>query len=787
MSPLDRKLIRDLLQMKGQALAICMVIASGVATFVMSLSTLESLRLTQTTYYDRYRFADVFAQVKRAPDTLEPRIAEIPGVALVQTRIAAEVNLDVPGLPEPAIGRLISVPDRHRPLLNELHLRSGRYLEPGATGEVLVSDAFAEAHGLTGGDSVTAIINGRRQRLHIVGIVLSPEYIIQIRAGELIPDQRRFGVFWMRETELEAAYDMQGAFNDVALSLMRGASESDVIQRLDQLLEPYGGVGAYGRDDQMSHRLVSDEIRQLRGMGLIAPIIFLSVAAFLLNVVLSRQINTQREQIAALKAFGYFKYEIGLHYLKFVLLLAIAGLIVGTVVGVWMGRGLTNLYTQFYRFPVFHFHLDPGVVASALLISLTAGVAGTWRSVRRAVNLPPAEAMRPEPPATFRATFVERLGLGRFLAQTTRMILRQLEREPLKALLSCVGIAMAVAVLVLGNFTRDAIDYMIEFQFHLSQRQDVQVTLVEPTTGRGIHDIAQLPGVLDAEPFRAVAGRLRSGHISRRVGIMGLDPDRRLFLVLDNQAEPVELPPEGITLSEKLAELLGVRPGDLVTIEVMEGERPVLQVPVAALIADFSGLNAYMDIRALQTLMREGNTLSGAFATVDPNRIDQLYLELKSTPRVAAVNVKQAMIQTFIDTIAENQLRMQTFNVIFASIIAFGVVYNTARISLTERSRELATLRVIGFTRMEISAILLGELAVLTLAAIPLGLVMGYGFAAFVALGLDTEMYRIPLVIERSTYAFAALVIVLASAFSGLIVRRRLDHLDLVAVLKSRE
>ena len=795
MRALDRKFLRDLWAIKGQVVAICMVIAAGVATFVLSLSTLESLRWSKDTYYERYRFAHVFTHVKRAPNSLALRIASIPGVARVQTRITVDVTLDVerdatldvPRMVEPAVGRLISIPERRAPQLNDLHLRRGRYIAAGRANEVLVSESFAVEHGLEPGAEVVAIINGRRQRLEIVGIALSPEYIIQIPPGSLMPDNRRFGVFWMGYDGLAAALDMEGAFNDVSLTLMHGASEPEVIRQLDQLTATYGSIGAYGRADHVSHTYISDEIRQLRSMGVIGPAIFLSVAAFLLNIVLSRLINTQREQIAALKAFGYTRREVRRHYIKMILAIPMIGVVLGTGTGAWMGRGLTQLYTRFYRFPVAEYHLDESVVVLALAISFSAAIIGTMAAVQRAVKLPPAEAMRPEPPATYRRTLVERLGLGGILPQATRMILRQMERHPFKSAISCLGIATGVAVLILGSFMKDSLDYIMDFQFRLAQRQDLMIAFVEPTSPHVLHDVKHLPGVIRCEPFRSVPSRLHVGHRSRRVGIMGLPSQNSLFRLIDQDERVVGIPDEGLLLSSKLAELLDARVGDMITVKILEGERAERSIPVAALITEFSGTNAYMNLRALTRMLREGPNLGGAFLTFDPRHEESLYRALKETPQIAGITIKAAALQSFEDTLAENLLRMTTFNIIFASIIACGVVYNSARISLSERSRELATLRVIGFTRQEISAILLGELAILTLLALPLGMVMGYGFAAFAALGLDTELNRIPLVVKTATFGFAGVVIVIATMVSGLLVRRQLDHLDLVQVLKSKE
>ena len=786
-SSLDRKLLRDLWRIKGQAVAITAVIACGIATFVMSLSTLSSLEWTRATYYNRYRFAHVFTHLKRAPETLKARLEDIPGIAHVQTRIVMDVTLDVEGLLEPAVGRLISIPDRKTRSLNDIYLRQGRYIDPTRSGEVLVGESFAIAHDLRLGDSITAIINGSKQDLIVVGVALSPEYILQFKPGELLPDPKRFGVFWMGETQLASAFDMDGAFNDVTISVMRGANTDEVIRRLDDLTEPYGGTGAYDRDQQNSYRYLADEIEQLKGMSRIAPTIFLSVAAFLLNVVLSRVVKAQREQIAALKAFGYSKWEVGLHYLKLALVIVFVGTLLGTCVGAYFGKGLTSMYTEFYKFPIFEYFLPVHIVVAAASIGIGAAVLGVQASVRAAIALPPAEAMRPEPPAKYKKTLMERTGLGVLLSPSGRMIWRNLERRPWKAALSSLGIAMALAVLILGSFTTDALHYLINFQFRLAQRQDVMVTFVEPVVGGVQREIQKLPGVMQADFFRSVPSRLRHHHHDRRVGIMGLDGTSELFRLLDDQQRSVALPKDGLMLNTKLAELLHAELGDTITVEILEGQRGSYEVPLTALVTELGGLNAYMHVDAIHRLLQEGNHVSGAFLRVETPRLDELYSQLKETPTVAGVSVKSATLESFNETIANNLGKIRSFNIFFATIIAVGVVYNSARISLAERSRELATLRVIGFSNAEVSTILLGELAILTLVALPLGMLIGYGLAYQVALGLDTELYRIPLVVNPSTYATAALVVMIAAVGSGLLVRRGLGQLDLVAVLKTKE
>lgn len=788
MRALDRKLFRDLLQLRGQMVAVGLIVACGIASFVTAQSAYRSLKLSQSAYYERYRFARVFVQLKRAPQTLKPRLATIPGVAHVRTRVVVDVTLDVPGLDEPASGRLVSIPDQHLPMLNDLYLRRGRYIRPGRRNEVLVSEAFAEANALQPGDRLGAVINGRWQRLHIVGVALSPEYVYEISgAAAIFPDNKRFGVLWMERQALAAAFDMEGAFNDVVVSLAPHANQDDVITRLDRLLASYGGLGAYGRDQQTSHRFLRDEIASLQATATVVPSVFLGIAAFLLHVVLSRLIGTQRGQIAVLKAFGYGNAAIGWHYLKLVLSIVLIGTGLGVAVGLWWGKALTVTYARYYHFPLLRYEAGITVVGTAVLVSCVAAILGALSAVRGAVTLPPAVAMRPEPPARYRPTVIERLGLQNLLSPVGRMVLRHLERQPVRAGLSILGIAMAVAILILGRYFADALDRIVAVQFYHAQREDVSLVFREPLSARARYEVARLPGVLRAESFRTVPVRLRRGHRTYRSTITGLEAAGRLRRLSDQDFHDTALPPEGVVLTTKLAEILHVRPGQRLRVEVLEGARPVRRVVVAGLVDELVGVSAYMALPALNRLMREGRTVSGAFLAVDARAEKKLYALLKRTPAVAGVALRSAALEGFEDTVANSLGIFTSILTAFACIIAFGVIYNAARIALSERARDLASLRVLGFTRAEIAVMLLGEQAILTLVAIPLGCALGWGFAALMPQAYDSELFRLPVVVSRTTFAFACSVVVAAAVLSGLMVRRRLDRLDLVAVLKMRE
>lgn len=789
---LKRKLWRELRSSFGASLAISIVIAAGVAVFVMALSTLNFLNQTRQSYYDRYRFADVFAGANRVPNHVRDQISMIPGVSMVETRVVANVSITVPGMSEPASGRLVSLPVRSvtggSPVdgLNAIHLTRGRMPAWDTADEVVASEAFFLANRLRLGSTIQGLWNGRIQTMRIVGVALSPEYVFQIRPGDFLPDDRRFGVFWTSRLHMEAAFDMQGAFNDVSVRVMRGTSTRAVINRLDQILEPFGGIGAYDRSEQTSARFLSDEIKQLRATGWVVPTIFLGVAAFLLNVVLARRIELQRQAIAMLRAFGYGETRVAWHYLQYAIWVALAGAVAGCVIGTWLARGVSEMYSQFFRFPSFEFQASPPVMALAVLLSVTSGLAGGALAVVRVIQLQPADAMRPPAPSKYVHNWIDRLWQLLRLSPSTVMVLRRLRRRPFVTLFSMIGIGLATAVLMVSHFVLDAIDRMIELQFMVAQRQHIQVTFEFATAASTADELAKLDGVLAVEPFRAVAVRLGNGHLSQRTSILGLGQQRNLYRLLDHNSQPIRLPPQGIVLSDKLAALLEVTWGDQVWVEVLENRRQKVLVTVTGIATEFSGTNAYMDRDSLHRLLAEDRWVSGAFLRIDQRKRKSIYDDLQRLPRTAAVSVKAAALESIRETVRQSQAIMQTFNTLFASIIALGVIYNMAMISMTEQQRDLATLRVLGFTQREVSWMFLSELMVIAVVAVPLGWLMGLGLCYSTAKSFESDLYRIPLVITRTNLLLSAVVTLVSAGGSGLFVRRMLDRVNLVDVLKSQ-
>ena len=787
LTSLDRKLARDLWHIRGQVVAIAFVIGCGVATVVLALGTLNSLQETRDAYYERYRFADVFAQMKRAPTSLLGDLAAIDGVVRTESRIVHDVIIDVHGMEEPARGRVLSLPPSEGPHLNDLVIRVGRLPRPERTDEVVIHEAFADAHDYQPGDTFSANMNERRRELRIVGIALSPEYIYVIGPGDLVPDDRRFGVFWMNRKALEAIYDLKGAFNDVALSLARNVREEIVISQIDQLIDPYGGIGAVGREDQLSYAFLKSEIDQLATLANVMPPIFLAVAAFLLNLVIARLIQTEREQIGLMKAFGYTDYEIGFHYSKFVAAIVALGVGVGWGIGAWLGRGLTEMYAEFFRFPFLYYILEPRVFALGALVSAAAAGVGTYTAVNKAIRLAPAVAMKPPPPTTYSINFIERIGLIYGMSQPARMVLRHIIRWPLRSALTVIGISFSGALLVMTLFFLDSLDEMTEIFFFDGQRQDVSISLTSIRPDVVVTDALNLPSVMRAEAVRYVPVRLRHGARVERTVISGFDLDNSLQRLLDVNRQAVDIPEQGLMLTDSLADLLGAKAGDTVRIEVLEGRRPVIDIPVMRVTQQYIGSAAYMNRRVLNRLLKEGPVVSGINFQTDPAGEADLFAALKEMPALLGLAIKRTSLESFYATIREHMDTMIAAYIGFAAIIAIGVIYNAARISLSERGRELASLRVLGFTQAEVAFILAGELAVLTIAALPLSALLGYMLAALMVDMFNTDLYRLPFFIHPSTYGYAMLVILFSATGSAWIVLRRVANLDLVAVLKTRE
>ncbi len=787
LSMLNRKLLRDLWRIKGQAIAIVFVIAAGIALLVMSRGMVISLDETMRAYYEQNRFADVFVPVKRAPNHLLDDIRALDGVGDVDGRINGGGLVDLPNVEAPISARLVSLKPGANTLINGVYLAEGRQITAAQTDEVLLLKPFADAHGLKPGDTIAVTMNGVKHEFTIAGLALSPEFIYAIPPGEFVVDAGRYAIVWVNEEAMESAYDLDGAFNEAVLILSRGASEKKLLDTLDHLLAPYGAIGAYTRADHISNKYLVEELAQLGTMGRLMTPIFLGVSIFLLNIVVTRLVQTEREQIGLMKAFGYADQDVGAHYFKFAMIIGVGGAVVGWAGGIYLGRLISGIYQNYFHFPFLVFSPEFRMLGISLAISIAAAALGAFVAVRTAVKLLPAVAMRPPTPPKFGHGGAIGQSIESFLDQPSRMILRRVARQPGRASLTILGIGAAMGLSVMMQFNVSATNYMLDVSFNVVDRSDVLVTFTEPLSDKALLELSSIDGVSFVEPFRAVSVLFSNKRVEHLGGINGLAISPVLNRAVDDELRTVQINGDGIVLSQQLADILKISVGEFLAIEVRQGRRPYLKLPVTGIVESLIGTPAYMNMKALNLQLKEPNRVSGAYLKIDPLKRNEVYNELKSIPSIAGVSLRREAYNSFKKMIDEGPGTFRTIMTFFSIVIAAGVVYNSARISYIERERDLASLRVLGFTKIESGYVLLGELGILTILALPVGSIIGYLLWSYLAGALSTDLYQIPIIYKESGLGIAALIILLSTVVSGAFVQRDVAKLDIASALKTGE
>ena len=783
---LDRKLLRDIRRLWSQVLAIALVLACGVAILLTAFGMVRALEATLEDYYGRQNFADLFSTARRAPAALIEEIRAIDGVSAAEARVTGWAVLDLPGRAAAASGRILSLPEGGA-RLNAPLLVTGRLPDPDSDHEVAVNDRFAQANGYRPGDRFSAVLDGTRTMLSITGTLRSPEFIYALPPGGMMPDEAGYAVIWMPARAAQARFGLTGAFNDLAVTLHRTADLPAVTDSIDALLKPWGGSGAYLRDRQPSHAFIDAELAQLRNMAVVLPPIFLGIAAFLVNMLLGRIVALERAEIGLLKAVGYREAEIALHYFGLAVLVAAIGIGIGWGAGTWLARGMAQIYARFFDFP---WLIRPGgvdVYAVSGLLGLAAAGIGAARAALGAARLDPAVAMAPAAPPRFKHGPIDRLVGAMGLSQPAMMILRGLLRWPLRAAMTMLGLAFGVGILVASTFLTDSLDEVIDTSFFRSNRQHASLILAAEAPVSVAQAARGLPGVLAVEPQFDLPVTLRHGPRSKRVSITARPSGGDLVRTLDEAGHVVGIPRHGLVLSSHLAEQLGVGRGDRLQVEIEQDRSRGFEETVTAVTTQYLGLGAYMDLDALAARLNEAPRATALHLALDPVARPGFHAAIKALPEIASAVLLTEIRDSFRDTISENIRRNTILFLTISILITSGVAYNGARIQLSERARELASLRILGFTRREASSILLGETAVLAVLAQPLGWGIGALISWAMVAGFDSDLYRIPLVLTAANFATASLVTLGAALASALLVRRRFDRADIVAVLKTRE
>lgn len=779
MNTLNKKVFRELFALKAQSITIALVVASGIAVFIASRAAYDSLWQARDRFYANSFFAEGFVSSKPAPEILEKRIRSISGIQDFRMRIVMESVVDFPEEDLPSSGRFVSITEG----MNELFLTEGRL--PVNNEEVVLSEAFANANKLNSGKKIAVILQGKRKLLTVVGTALSSEFVYVFSPASPLPDPKHFGILWMKKDALEAAFQMQGAFNDLIFTFSKDAKRKSTLKLLDEELEGYGGLGAYDRDKLPSHSFLRDEFKQLRTTAYLMPLIFLGVAAFLLHIVSTRIISKEREQIATLKAVGYSNLAVAVHYVKLLTIISSAGAILGIGLGIYFGNAMVSLYGEYYKFPNLQLIIEPLVLLQGFAVGIFSGIVGALFSVINVLKLNPAQAMRPPVPESFSRIPLERV--MRSLPTQAKMILRNLFQRPFRTILSSLGISTSVMIMVIGTFMYDAVDNMLELQFDLLQRESVTINFLGPVSSDVELDIAKHKAVLFTEGYRLVPIRIRSGVLSKEILLQGIPKGAELRRLI-GEGEKILTPPEtGILLNSQVAQKLGITVGKEIQLEILEGNRKKVNVIVEGTVTEMLGQGAYMERRAVNKLLGEGSALNLLALRTDAKEEPNLLHKLKSIPKIAGMNTRAGTLKIFHEMTSRSMLATTLVLMIFASVIAVGVVYNTAMIVLSERAFELGSLRILGFNKREVFSILAGELTVETIVALPIGCVTGYLFAYMMFNSVETEGFNVPLKISLTTYGIALLTTIFTSFISFIILYLKIKSMDLISILKIRE
>ena len=800
MRVLDRKLVRELWGSKWLLSAIISIIVVGVTCLVSMGTAYSNLTEAKRRYYRQCRMADFSIDLKKAPLSDLELVAEIPGVAAIRPRIGFYATVDIEegtvkvdrSALEPLNGLVLSLPDRREPILNDIVLKRGSYFTDRRESEVIVNEAFALANGLEPGDWIRLVLNNRRQELFVVGTAVSSEFVYLLGPGTIVPDPDHFGVFYVKKSYAEDVFDFDGAANQVLGKMVTdgGISTDNVLSRAEQLLASYGVFSTTPLKDQPSNQYLSQEIEGLRSFAFFMPCVFLTVAAMVLNVLLTRLAEQQRTVVGTLKALGYSDGQVFAHFLKFGLSVGLTGALIGCVIGYVLAELLTWVYTFFFEFPDLRNHFKTNLHVTAVLISLLCAALGSLRGTRAVLRLQPAEAMRPKPPRQGKAILLERLTVfWSRLSSGWRMVLRSVVRNRMRTAAGVFAAAMGASVLVSGFMMKDASNFLVDFQFKWVVKSDVELTFKDEKSEDVVAEAQRLPGVDIAEPVLNVACTFNNGQHRRKGGITGLAPGATLTVPRDRAGRPIRIPSAGLAMSRKLAEILHLERGDLVTIRPIKGLRREHTVPVAEIADSYMGTAVYADIHYLSRLISEELAVSGLqLATShDENQLRELYRELKEMPALQGVTNRADMVESLEKTLVLNMLVFIGCLVVFAGVVFFGSILNASLVNLAERQREVATLRVLGYGPWQIGSLLLRESMIVTLIGTVLGMPIGYLMTVGMANGYDSEMFRFPVILTPGTLVLTLVMAVLFGSLAHLCVQLSIHRMDWLEALQAKE
>jgi putative ABC transport system permease protein len=787
-----KKIWRDLMARKGSILALVVIVSIGIGFYVSMAAVYIDLNTSRENYYKKYKLADFMISMKRAPAWAVEDLKNLWNIRSVRGRVSMGVLLDIPGKVEPVSGTAISMPEKRVPVLNDLLLKRGCWFSGTGNREVILNDDFAKANDLRPGSRIKVLLLDKQHDFLVVGTAMSPEFVSLIpEGGGFAPDPERFGVVYLPEKFLQESCDLEGAWNQV-IGKVHDKSRCTLLNTLDiaeEVLEPYGVTNAIPAEDHISVKFIDDELQGVKTSVTIMPAIFLAVAVLVLNVMITRMVAQQRSVIGTMKALGYFPGAIIRHYLCYGIIIGLLGGIFGIAFGYWMQSALLGVYRDMFALPSIIPHFYPLIFLKAILISIGFSVFGTIQGIRSASHLEPAAAMRPPPPEKGGRVLIERIPfLWKPLPFRCKMIFRAIFRNPFRSSVSIFASMISTALILSALANVDSLHYLMSYEFEKVSHQDITVSLRNPKGLELSSELMRMPSISGTEPQLLIVCDFKNGALKKRSGVTGMIRNNILNTPLDKNGTPVAIPETGLILSKKLAEILYLKTGDHVRLRPLIGRRTEVIASVAGIVDTYLGLSAYADIGYLSRLLGEelsANIVLGK--TCNKSEWKNLYSALKKRPAVVGISERTRSLTQMDERFGKVMGTMIFMTVFFAGLIAFGSILNTALVSLSERSREVGTLRVLGYTPAQITWIFSGESHLLNSVGIVLGLIAGIGLSKLVSAAYSTELYRFPSVIYPSRLVISAILMFFFITLAQLIIYRMITRFPWLEVLKVKE
>ncbi len=789
---LFRKLLRDLIHRRWSLLALVLIIAVGVGVYVSMSSVYLDLDSARERYYNRYNFSHFSVNLKRAPEGSTRRISGLPNIVRVRDRIRQSALLDLDRTVKPLPGVALSLPQHRDNPIDGVMLRSGTWFSHPRAKEAILDHQFAKANQLKPGDRIKVTLVDKQHDLLIIGTAMSPEFVYLIPpGGGFAPDPQGYGVMYLPRKFLQESSDLDGAYNQL-LGLVKDTSRSaikDTLELVKAELEPYGVTNTTPIQDHPSASVLRDELHSIEVTAAIFPVIFLAVAAMVLNILISRTVAQQRAVIGTLKALGYLPSAIIFHYLGFGLIIGASGALFGLVIGWYLQVATLNMYKQLFAMPGIEAHVHHTIYITAALIALIFSIAGAIKGSWTAAKLAPAEAMRPPPPEKGGKVFLERIHLfWKLINFRWKMIFRAVLRNPIRSLVSVLASAVATA-LVLSSFSMfDATYFLMDYHFKNVAHEDITITVRTPKGEASANEVSGLPLVGYTEKQLAVICDLSNGNYNKRTAVTGLETSGKLYTPIDRSGAQLVVPEEGLVLSNKLAEILNSQVGDQVKLRPLIAERKETRAPVVAIIDTYLGVSAYCNIRYLSSLLGElevANTY--LIDSTALSGFSGLMADVKKRPSVIGVTEREKTLAKMRETMGNFMGSFFAIMIIFAGIIAFGGLLNTAMVSLSERQREVGTLRVIGYTSGQVWGLFSGEGFLLNGVGIIMGLGLGVGFSFLISSSFDTEIFRFPVVIYPSRVFLTIGLMLIFLILAQSVIYRMIRKLPWLEALKVKE